>query len=80
METNDHDLLIEISANVRSILDRLKPVEDKVRCLEIDSGKIGKQTETNTDEIEKLRTTNQTHNWINSAIAVIAGILGISVR
>jgi hypothetical protein len=75
-EINDHDLLIRIDEKVSTILD----MESRLRTVEIDNTSFSERINTNSCEIEKLRTTTNIHGWINSLAVVIGTYIAIIVK
>jgi hypothetical protein len=79
MEENikDHDLLIRIDENVKALMDVVPDTKLRVTSLEVCLGAITERTENCEKEIEKLRSSNSVHNWINSLGVGVASILAI---
>jgi hypothetical protein len=80
MEETERDLLIKINTNVNSILERMNKSDEDINCLKIDNATNKEKLETVEGEIEKLRTDNKTHNWINSIALLIGSVLGIAIK
>jgi uncharacterized protein (UPF0335 family) len=75
------DLLVKLTrleGKIDNILENIKDIPDRVRCLEADSKVHAESISTIKSEIEKLRTTNTIWSFFNSIAIGIATILGIS--
>lgn len=79
-QEEQNELLIRIDENVKSILERLKNLENTVSILKTNDATNTEKIKTNESEIEKLRGENRLINTLNAIGVILAGILGIAVK
>ncbi len=75
MENNDHDILIRLDENVKSIMMCIPNVEIDITLLKVATSTIIERLKTDEVEIEKLRAQSIVHNWINSIGVVTVGVI-----
>jgi hypothetical protein len=75
MENIDHDILIRLDENVKSIMFCIPAIQVDLTIQKVATSTILERMKTDEIEIEKLRAQSLLHNWINSVGVIIVGTI-----
>jgi hypothetical protein len=80
---DDHDLIIKINSKLDHVIERLgdiPKIDERIRQVEINNASSNKVLSNNCEEIQKLRTKTEAHNWINSVAILIGTVIGVGIK